>query len=699
MSDQAAAATETVSNAESATAVEAAPNDSVNEVVPPTSDESVSAESVVAVEMTNESSDPAAAVERYSSDTTPSDATPSDSQRPSDATPSDATPSDATPSDQMGESLLPNTAAATNEGVQVEAKENTAKKAKPTKPKSPKSKDAAAKKKKISPRQRRRRWLVSVLKPLAGKRFPASKLSSFQIVMLGRALRSQVAECAFEYDATKLVAELQRITGGFNRVHAQKLEAIVLEHEANIREAAEGAWWNEMHERASERLADVAADHLRRYVNRGPVDAKVVMSIDAVGPRTAATAIVAADGRVLHCEDIPCQLSAAQRTQAVTKMGELIHTYHVDLIVISNGPARRASMIAVNELIKQSPEKSIRWTMADRGGADAYASSPVADQEMRKTSRRFRGAAWLAFSVLQPAQAFAKVDPLKLRLASFQRELAEESLYEKMEHILISGASRGGVDANQAPQSWLQRLPGMTAEAAAAIDQRRREQRFSSRDDILELDVWNDVVHSRQAIPFLRVFGGEEPLDGTLIHPDDYVLAKKLAKVLGIELPPASPPGYEPQDLTEPDTSASAVSGLAEATPAPQPREVEEFTTTGSDEQSFAEDLVEASSEATEVSDTNAAELVASEDKATTDESTVDDATSSPDHENPEPIESPPDEEMPSEEEKQADVPVAESAGDTPASTSEQSKSVKQPRPEQAKIDKCVKEWQVGTRA
>ncbi len=73
------------------------------------------------------------------------------------------------------------------------------------------------KQKKISPRQRRRRWLVSVLKPLAGKRFNSDKLSSFQVVMLGRALRSQVAECSFEYDATKLVAELQRTAGSLNR--------------------------------------------------------------------------------------------------------------------------------------------------------------------------------------------------------------------------------------------------------------------------------------------------------------------------------------------------------------------------------------------------------------------------------------------------------------------------------------------------
>ncbi len=444
----------------------------------------------------------------------------------------------------------------------------------------------AAKSKKVSPRQRRRRWLVSVLKPLSGKRFKSDKLSAFQIVMLGRALRSQVAKCAFEYDATKLVAEIQHTAIGINRPIEAKIRQLVLEYEANIREAAEAAWWDDLAERATARLVNVTADHLSRHVNRGGVDAKVVMSIDAVGPRTAAAAIVASDGRLLHSEDIPCQLSSAQRSQAVNKMGELIHNHHVDLIVISNGPARRATMIALGELIKQSPEKSIHWTLADRSGADAYSGSPSADQEMRSTPRRFRAAAWLAFSVLQPAQALTKVDPLKLRLSSFQRELADEAILGALEDILISGASRGGVDANSAPVSWLARLPGMTTQIAEAIDQSRRESLFASREAIAELDQWESVVQSRQAIPFLRVFGSEQVLDGTLVHPDDYPLAQKLAKSLEIELPPNAPPGYQPKPF-DADTDPTVPARLSEVEAAAKPIPVRDFTSAASDTAEF----------------------------------------------------------------------------------------------------------------
>ncbi|MGI9472529.1 MAG: S1 RNA-binding domain-containing protein [Rubripirellula sp.] len=620
-------------------------------------------------------------------------------------------------------SVSPEEASSGNEPATTDAAADSAQAAQPSgkaaSGKAPKSEPKPAKKqKKVSPRQRRRRWLVGVLKPLSGKRFACDKLSSFQVVMLGRALRSQVAQCAFEYDATKLVAELQRTASGINRHVEQKLRDIVLANEADIREAAETAWWDDLHERASARLVTITADHLRRHVNRGAVEAKVVLSVDAVGPRTAATSIVSSDGRILHNEDLPCQLSAASRSQAVARIGELIHTYHVDLLVISNGPSRRATMIALGDLIGQSPEASVRWTLADRSGADVYASSSVADEEMRTTPRRFRAAAWLAFSVLQPAQALAKVDPLKLRLSSFQRELSDEAMLGSLEDVIVSGASRGGVDVNSAPVSWLQRLPGVQEGVAKAIDRARRNSLFPSRQAIVDLEEWGESTHSRQAIPFLRVFGSDEALDGTLLHPDDYPLAKTLASALGIELPPEVPPGYEPPDFTvesEPKTPQ-----LAETPAEPEKTAVEDFTSAGESSPEFAVESATAA-ESTETEGDSAVEAgdqppaeagtpePASEPVTAASDDTVEktaEVTESPSGESPD-TESPTaessdsessDAESPSAQSSDAgeskDASTAESPEDKPAV--EVAERVRHPRPEKAKIDKCIKEWQIG---
>lgn len=569
--------------------------------------------------------------------------------------------------------------------------------------KSKKKPEAKKSSKKISPRQRRRRWLVSVLKPLQGKKFGGDKLSAFQVVMLGRALRSQVAVCQFEYDAAKLVAELERTAVGINRAAEEKMKQIVLQNEAVIREAAESAWWDDLQERASSRLVSVTADTLRQHVNRGAVDAKVVLAIDAVGPRTAATTIVSADGRLLHCEDLPCQLSAAQRSTTVARMGELIHSHHVDLIVISNGPARRSIMVAVGDLIKQSPEKSVRWTLAERGGADAYSSSSVADQEMRSTPRRFRSAAWLAMSVLQPAQAMAKVDPLKLRLSSFQRELSEEALAPVLENILVSGASRGGVDVNSAPQSWLARLPGMTQGIASAIDTARRKSLFQSRQAILEVEGWTSEAEGRQALPFLRVFGSQETLDGTLIHPNDYPLAQKLAKTLGIESPPPKPPGYEPPDYSAASSAAASEIRPIEVVQKEEKAIVEEFTTSGEKASDFSVDVdTDVPAEAT-----TTAELAATEtqNEVATAETTPPEPTDAPEQAPAETVaeETVPSETVPSESDaEESSEPNEQASADTQTPVTESVVSpvaeepIKHPLPEKSAIDKCIKEWQIG---
>ena len=559
------------------------------------------------------------------------------------------------------------------------------------------------KKKKVSPRQRRRRWLVSTLKPLAGKRMPAAKLSAFQVVMLGRALRSQVAQCAFDYDAAQLVAEMQKAASNLNHNLGDRIAAIVLENEAALRDAAEGAWWDEIQEQASARLVSIAADNLNRQMNRGGVDAQVVMSIDAIGPRTAATSIVAADGRVLHNEDIPCQLSAAMRTLAVTKMGELIHQHHVDLIVISNGPARRACMIAVGELIKQSAEKTVRWTLAERSGADAYAGSTAGDQEMKSTPRRFRSAAWIAFSTLQPSQAMVKVDPLKLRLGSFQRELSDQAVLDALEDVLVSGAARGGVDVNSTTASWLERLPGMTKTTAEKIDSERREKLIASREDLLARAAWASPIHTRQALPFLRVFGSEEALDATLIHPDDYPLAKRLAKSLELELPPASPPGYELPDYSDPKPEP-VVTIVSDTTSEPSEEDSKAFgpVDDAPPAESATQTPTEPSDEASESAESTDADVVAAPEAASEETATeavvVADASADELDSETTPAET-------SAEESTGDSPVAENEADTRTEASEPAaatpatvETFKQTKPERSKVEKLIKEWQVGTR-
>lgn len=533
--------------------------------------------------------------------------------------------------------------------------------------------------KKLSPRQRRRRWLIGILQPLVGKQVPIRKLSPFQTIVLSRALRGNLVRCQFVYDANQLIAQLQKTAANLNPAMAKTLEKTIADHEAAIREATEASWWDELQEGATAELVDLTARHLDAQLHRGPLEAKTILAIDAVGPRTSPVAIVSADGKVLHTEDIASQLENELRSAAVTRLGELIHRYGVDLIVVSNGPARRASLVILGELIAQSPEGSIRWTLAERSGADAYSGSEIADREMRTTPRRFRAATWLAFSMIKPAWALAKVSPTRLRLSSAQRELPEEVLAPVLRDVMVSAISRGGLDVNSAPLDALTQLPGITRGVAEAIDRQRRQSLFTSREQLLELTQWPDDVSSRQAIGFLRVFGGVEPLDATVIHPEDYSLARKLAKALSIELPASAPPGYELPSFDEPAVREAATTAAAVEAAFQPPSETEAASP-------FAAELLDQPAETAAAADGPAAAEDASSPVAET-TTAVAEADVAAD---PAPVEP--------TAEPAADEPTATASVDTPAEDPDVVvSSVKRPLPEPAAINKCIREWQVGS--
>ena len=527
--------------------------------------------------------------------------------------------------------------------------------------------------KKLSPRQRRRRWLIGILQPLVGKQIPIKRMSAFQTIVLSRALRGNLVRCQFVYDANQLVAQLQKTATQINPAMASMLEKTIADNESVIRDATETVWWDELQEDAIADLVELTARHLDTQLHRGSLEAKTILAIDAVGPRTSPVAIVSSDGRVLHTEDVPCQLETEFRSGAVTRLGELIHRYGVDLIVVSNGPARRATLVILGELIAQSPEGSIRWTIAERSGADAYSGSEMADREMRTTPRRFRAATWLAFSLLKPAWALAKVNPTRLRLSSAQRELPEDALSPILRDVMASAISRGGLDVNSAPIDALTQLPGITRPVAEAIDRRRRQSLISSRQQISELEEWPDEMNRRQAIGFLRVFGGSEPLDATVIHPEDYSLARRLSKALSIELPPSSPPGYEPPRFDEPPAPAAAE-------PVRDP-ELGDIVDLGDDAQSdFAAELQQGADGGEAAQVPVAVTEEAAPGEAAEVASSVEAVAAAV--------------ESPGADAGAAEAPAAEApASEAPVAAS----TVRRPLPEPAAINKCIREWQVGS--
>ncbi|GAB5405978.1 MAG: S1 RNA-binding domain-containing protein [Aureliella sp.] len=431
-----------------------------------------------------------------------------------------------------------------------------AKLAKKTAKKDSKAKQLA----KLTPRQRRRRWLIAMINPMKSLKKPLGKLSAYQLLMLGRGRRSQIVDTNLHYDQKSLVPLARdRFVAKdhpLSRWFSQTVESAL---EDGVRSRIETDAVAELEERGTESLLTKSVEGLRKTLLQRPVRGHRIMVVDTVGPKVAAVAIVDQSGNVLATDEIPCSALAETVTQNVTRLGELAHKYRVTLVALTNGPARRFLVHTLRELVKQSASSGLRWTMADRSGADAYAAGRVSLRELSAFNRRDRAAIWVARSLQDPLTQYLKVGINRLRLGSFQRELPQEPLKKLVRETIADCVAVRGVDVHSASVAQLLCVPGIHDDQAQQIATLAAQGKIESRAQLLESIAGWTESQSRQAIGMLRVFGSEQTLDATSIHPDDYKLATRIAEATELELPPAAPPGWEkPTPVSEEEASSNA---------------------------------------------------------------------------------------------------------------------------------------------
>jgi transcriptional accessory protein Tex/SPT6 len=419
--------------------------------------------------------------------------------------------------------------------------------AKPTGDKSAPKKVTSVSLKQLSPRQRRRRWLRSILQRYARLKRPLRKLTHYQALMLGRGQRSQIISLKFDYDRQALLKMAREaLCPGHHPMHGLLQEIADQSLTRLILPRLEQDVFAEIEEKAHRELTERAVRHFQEMLQQRPVRGHRILVIDAMGPKTAAVAIVDPQGKVDFTGDLSAVSSRPDVVaQNVVTLGQWIHQYKVSLVAISNGTSRRYLIHSVSELMKQSGDSGLRWTIVDRTGADAYCDTRQALRELPKIAKRHRAAVWLAWRLQDPLIELTKVDPARLRLGSYQRELPQETLEDALLGAVSASVASRGVDVWNSHAKALVCLPGVDKPLADAITEIRDSGQLSTREALLEgLRGKATEVQLRQAIGYLRVFASSQPLDGTMIHPDDYRLAERLVATGSLSMPMASPENW-----------------------------------------------------------------------------------------------------------------------------------------------------------
>ena len=330
--------------------------------------------------------------------------------------------------------------------------------------------------------------------------------------MLGEQLKSR------DRAITQIYREF--VKDGFNRLMKASLTNEVI--------AEKKAW-------ADEESIQTFAENLRNLLLAAPAGMKPTLGVDP-GFRTGCkVATLSETGQFLRYEAIYPHSGQGRRLDAEKSLLRLIEKYNIGLIAIGNGTASRETDEFVAEVLAKLDEPPIK-VMVNESGASIYSASEVAIAEFPDLDITVRGAISIARRLQDPLAELVKLDPKSIGVGQYQHDVDQKRLKQKLDETVESCVNYVGVDLNTASRELLQYVSGVSAAIANNIVVFRDEKgQFNDRKTLLKVSKLGPKAYE-QAAGFLRIRGGDNPLDNTAVHPERYGLVKTMAKDLAVPL-------------------------------------------------------------------------------------------------------------------------------------------------------------------
>lgn len=275
--------------------------------------------------------------------------------------------------------------------------------------------------------------------------------------------------------------------------------------------------------------------NLRELLLSPPAGMKPTLAVDP-GFRTGCkVSVLNETGKFLEYQNIFPHQATAQRTQAAGIIKNLIEKYKIELIAIGNGTASRETDEFISEVLKTMDRKPIK-VMVNESGASIYSASEVARQEFPDLDLTVRGAISIGRRLQDPLAELVKIDPKSIGVGQYQHDVDQKLLKTKLDETVESCVNYVGVDLNMASKELLTFVSGMTPTVAKNIVAYRDEHgAFKNRREVLKVPKLGPKAFE-QAAGFLRIRGGDNPLDNTAVHPESYGVVKAIASDLNVPL-------------------------------------------------------------------------------------------------------------------------------------------------------------------
>ena len=365
---------------------------------------------------------------------------------------------------------------------------------------------------------------------------PVTKLAGHRVLALNRGEKEKFLSVKIEAPQEDILRYLEKKTIHRDDPFTSPVlkEAVEDSYKRLIAPAIEREIRGELTESAEDGAIRVFGKNLQQLLMQPPIAGRTVLGWDPAFRTGCKLAVVDPTGKVIGTTVIyPTAPTTAQKIQASKDLlKKIIPKYNISLISLGNGTASRESEQFIVELLKEIPQK-VEYVIVNEAGASVYSASKLASEEFPKFDVGQRSAASIARRLQDPLAELVKIDPKSIGVGQYQHDMNQKKLSDALCGVVEDCVNRVGVDLNTASAPLLSYISGISGTIAKNIVAYREENgRFTDRKQLLKVPKLGPKAFE-QCAGFLRITGGDNPLDATSVHPESYQAAGELLERQG----------------------------------------------------------------------------------------------------------------------------------------------------------------------
>lgn len=358
-----------------------------------------------------------------------------------------------------------------------------------------------------------------------------------RIMAINRAEKEGVISVNIDYDNDKIIEYLEKriIKNKESYVTEIVKESIKDSLKRLILPSAEREIRADLKEKAEITAIDNFSSNVEHLLLTPPIKEKVVLGYDPAFRTGCKLAVLDKTGKLLEIAVIYPTEPHNKIEESKKKVLELIDKYNVDVIAIGNGTASRESEAFIADTIKDCKRK-VEYIIVSEAGASVYSASKLAISEFPDLTVEKRSAISIGIRLQDSLSELVKIDPKSIGVGLYQHDVTPKKLDESLDFVVSKAVNSVGVNINTASRSLLTYVSGLNKKSIDEIlNSRDKLGKFETREDVKKLKSMTPKVYE-QAIGFMRIIDGKNPLDRTSIHPESYDAAKKLLDIMGFSV-------------------------------------------------------------------------------------------------------------------------------------------------------------------